>query len=629
MDLVEVSVETGTDPADVAAAVDRAVGADEHLVVLTGDDRGNAEFLDSAESSIRLIAISGSLGGIAMFVAALVLVGMLTLFIQQRQRDVALLRAVGATPRQVRRMISLEALLVTVLGAAVGVWPGLALAGRLSAAMQDKGLLPETFTLTPSVWPAASAVAAAVIVCTVAARVAGRRASKVRPIEALMSSVAPTTGVGWIRAALGLTFAAGTAAVAMVTTSVSPALAPALTLALMMTSMVTVGLFAPLLVRLGVACLGVVGRLFGVSGYLAVVNSSFQSRRLASAVTPLALTVGIAGMTLFQQSTLDREATTQGRDRVTAAHVVAAPAGLPPAAVERLVGQDVGTVVGLADTSVYGNFELDPYAAKAVTPGNLDDVLDLDIVDGSLGELRPGQVALSQDAARSLGATVGERAEVRLGDGTPANPLVVATYNRSMGFADVVLPWESVAPHVTDPTVSLLLVNAGGSDRVANSALHDLQRSNPTIVLGGPEVIASAEDANAETQAWVNYVLLGLVIVFSAFAVLNTLMLSIRERSREFGLLQLVGTTRRQVRQMMRVEAVMLLVLGWALGAAVAVVTVSPFAKAVTGSFMPSIPLVPALGLFATTVVLAGIGTMVPTRATLRRRPVDALGVRE
>ena len=130
-DLVEVTVENGADPADVVATIDREVGASEHVVTLTGDDRGKAEFLDSSDSSIRLIAISGSLGGIAMFVAALVLVGMLTLFIQQRQRDVALLRAVGATPRQVRRMISLEALLVTALGAAVGVWPGLILAGRL------------------------------------------------------------------------------------------------------------------------------------------------------------------------------------------------------------------------------------------------------------------------------------------------------------------------------------------------------------------------------------------------------------------------------------------------------------------------------------------------------------------
>ncbi len=507
--------------------------------------------------------------------------------------------------------------------------PVLILAGRLSVAMQDKGLLPGTFTLTPSVWPAAAAVTTAVIMCTVAAWVAGRRASKVRPIEALVSSVAPTTGVGWIRAALGLTFAGGTAALAMVTTSVSAAIAPAMALALMMTSMVTVGLFAPLLVRLGLGCLGTVGRLFGVSGFLAVANSSFQSRRLASAVTPLALTVGIAGMTLFQQSTLDSEATAQGRDRVTADRVVAASAGLPPSTVEKLVGQKVGTVVGLADTTVYGDFELDPYAAKAVTPGSLDDVLDLGVVQGSLAELRPGQVALSQDAADRLGAKVGQRADVRLGDGTQVDPVVVATFERSMGFADVLLPWESVAAHVTDPTVSLLLIDASGSERTADAALHDLHRSNSAITIGGPEIVASSEDANAETQAWVNYVLLGLVIVFSAFAVLNTLMLSIRERSREFGLLQLVGTTRRQVRHMMRVEALMLLVLGWALGTAVAVVTVSPFAKAVTGSFMPSVPLLPALTLIATTVLLTGIGTMVPTRAILRRRPVDVLGVRE
>ena len=104
-------------------------------------------------------------------------------------------------------------------------------------------------------------------------------------------------------------------------------------------------------------------------------------------------------------------------------------------------------------------------------PGSLDDVLDLGVVQGSLAELRPGQVALSQDAADRLGATVGQRADVRLGDGTQVDPVVVATFDRSMGFADVLLPWESVAAHVTDPTVSLLLIDASGSERTADAAL--------------------------------------------------------------------------------------------------------------------------------------------------------------
>ena len=86
----------GADVAEVADAVRRSVGDD--VSVLTGDDRGRAEFLDSSDASIRLVAISGSLGGIGMFVAVLVIAGMLSLFVRQRQREIGLLRAMGATP---------------------------------------------------------------------------------------------------------------------------------------------------------------------------------------------------------------------------------------------------------------------------------------------------------------------------------------------------------------------------------------------------------------------------------------------------------------------------------------------------------------------------------------------------
>ena len=142
----------GADVSEVAAALRSALGGD--ASVLTGDERGKAEFLDSVEDSTRLIAISGSLGGIGVFVAILVIAGMLSLFVRQRQREIGLLRAIGATPRQVRRMISRETLIVTALGAAVGVWPGLVLASHLASGMRGQRTpprhLPERAGIIPS-----------------------------------------------------------------------------------------------------------------------------------------------------------------------------------------------------------------------------------------------------------------------------------------------------------------------------------------------------------------------------------------------------------------------------------------------------------------------------------------------
>ena len=148
-------------------------------------------------------------------------------------------------------------------------------------------------------------------------------------------------------------------------------------------------------------------------------------------------------------------------------------------------------------------------------------------------------------------------------------------------------------------------------------------------MVGGPEIIAAVEDANADTQAWVNYMLLGLVIAFAAFAVLNTLMLAIRDRSREYALLQLIGASRLQVRRMMRIEALVLVLLGWAIGIAVAATTLMPFSQSVTGSVRPDVPLGHLGSVLLGTALLAWLATMLPTRGTMRARPVDAIGIRE
>ena len=209
-----------------------------------------------------------------------------------------------------------------------------------------------------------------------------------------------------------------------------------------------------------------IGRLMGPGGFLADASSKHQGARLASAVTPLALTIGIAGMTLFQQTTLDATAEKQGEERLVAEHVLAADGRVfRSAAVDELAGSTSGAAIGLEATSVYGGYELDPYAAQAVTPGRLAEVVDLDVTEGTLDDLASDQVALSTYAAGNLDAEVGKKVELRLGDGTSVTPIVAAVYDRSLGFGDVVLPWHAAGEHLGDRTVSTVLV--GGGDATA------------------------------------------------------------------------------------------------------------------------------------------------------------------
>ena len=132
-------------------------------------------------------------------------------------------------------------------------------------------------------------------------------------------------------------------------------------------------------------------------------------------------------MALFQQSTLEHEAEAQRDQRLLASHVIdARAAGLRPDAVDELAEHGARPAIGLADTVVYGNFELDPYAAKVVTGESINGLLDLGVDKGDLDAIGSDQVALSDDAASGLGVDVGERVHLRLGDGTVHEPRVVA-----------------------------------------------------------------------------------------------------------------------------------------------------------------------------------------------------------
>src|SRR3954454_22662747 len=154
--------------------------------VLTGDARGNAEHPELQQARMTLIPVTAAFAGLALFIAMFVVISTMGLSIQQREREIALLRAVAATPRQIRRMIGWEAALVGLVGSAAGVWPGMRLGEQLGRALVRHGIVPSSFTVDPSSWmPAAAAVVGGVVIALLAVLAAGRRAARVRPTVAL------------------------------------------------------------------------------------------------------------------------------------------------------------------------------------------------------------------------------------------------------------------------------------------------------------------------------------------------------------------------------------------------------------------------------------------------------------
>ncbi|HET7014701.1 MAG TPA: ABC transporter permease, partial [Streptosporangiaceae bacterium] len=158
--------------------------------VLTGAARGAAEYPELEAARTTLIPVTAAFGGLAMFIAMFVVASTLGLSIQQREREIALMRAVAATPGQIRRMIAWEAMIVALAGSAAGIWPGIVAGRALAHALVSHGIEPPNFTLRYDWLPAAAAIVGGVAIALVAVLAAGRRAARVAPTLALTDAAA-------------------------------------------------------------------------------------------------------------------------------------------------------------------------------------------------------------------------------------------------------------------------------------------------------------------------------------------------------------------------------------------------------------------------------------------------------
>jgi putative ABC transport system permease protein len=219
VDAIGVLAAPGTDVGELRRRVQAAIAA-HAAVALVGDDRGLAEFPEARGDGETLIAVAAVFGGIAVMVALLVVASTLALSVQQRRREMALLRAVGATPRQVRRMILGETLVVAALATAVGCAPGGVLGRWLFDQLAVNGLVPSAMAFRQGWIPAVAAVGVTLLTALAAALVAGRRAALTRPGEVLAEADADDRWLGVGRLLLALLFLAGGVALAIVTITV-------------------------------------------------------------------------------------------------------------------------------------------------------------------------------------------------------------------------------------------------------------------------------------------------------------------------------------------------------------------------------------------------------------------------
>lgn len=383
--------------------------------MLTGDDRGAAEYTGIGASRLPLILLAAVFGGMVLVVMALVVSATISLSVRQRQQELALLRASGATPAQAHRMVVVETTAVALLGAVFGV-PAGALAGDLIfSASTAQGVFPAQLVFHQGIVPFAGGFLLAVGLPWLTAHFAARSAAKARPIQALTEAAIPTANLGPVRKALGKAFAAATVALAATTMFLDPETASAIGGPAVLTGSIAVGLFGPELVHVVAGMAAPVLRRFS-GGALAAINIGARARQFAAVLTPLTLATAIALGNIYAQTTQSDAAAAARADELSADVVVSSADRVVPADLaDRLRGAPGVTTASSLVTSKgwieepYDGNGSDPSTVLGVDAQTADPVLSTPVAEGSLRDLAGASVALPQAEAENLGVRLGGR----------------------------------------------------------------------------------------------------------------------------------------------------------------------------------------------------------------------------
>ncbi|GIF26955.1 putative ABC transport system permease protein [Actinoplanes tereljensis] len=624
---IGVRAAPGTDLDDLRTRIAGLAG-DAH--VLTRDDSGLAESSADRAAAGLLIQIGASFGGYVALLIIFVVAATVGLSVRHRRRDLALVRAVAATPGQVRRMIMAESALISVLAGVIGVPSGLAAAHWLTGELTTRGFLPAGFPMLPGALAGPAAFAIVLASAVLAGLLAARRVSRIKPAEALGEAAAEPAGGGRGRLIGGLiTLAlAGSAALAAVAATGQTAMGAAL--GMLYLFVLAVSLLAPWINRAAARLLAPALRaVFGTSGYLAAANLRANARGTATVLTSLVLAVGFGGSVWFLQNNLERQAVAESRSGLLATRALVAPAGLSDSAVAALRAvPGVRAVTPVRHTTVLATLMGDgeSVAARAVDPAGLASTVDLSVKSGSLAALRDGTVAVSRTQASMFGWDLGEKVEMRLGDGTAIHPEVVAIYQRGLGFGDVILPRATVLGHTATNLDDEILISAPAS---ADAALRQVAAGHPGSALVDTAALTGGLARDLALSAWLNRMLIAVMVGYTVVAAANTMVMSALARRRELALLRLTGVTRRQVRRMVNAEQIGLLGTAVVLGGAIAALTLSSVVRALTGNLVPYVPPLGWAAVLGGTTVLALATTILPIARLLRVPPVGHIGIKE
>jgi putative ABC transport system permease protein len=576
-------------------------------------------------------ALFGTAGGVSAFVCVFVVASTFGFAVAQRRREFGLLRVAGATRGQVRRMVLAEALAVGVLGSCAGCVAGAYAAPYLVARVVAAGLAPRGYGVGGAVWPYAMAGGTGLLVALCGAVAAAWRAGRTSPVEALREAAAEgrTMPLGRLLWAAALLLTAAALSGLSLARDPGELLHRKAYVSRPMLLISGVALLAPAFVRPLARLLGALpARLPGAAGRLVRATATAGPRRTAAVAAPVLVTVTLAGSLLGATATVRDAQAAEARARTAAAFVVtpADAAGFDAADLARLravPGAVVSPTAGSTVQVVEDGTALITSRARAAEPGPLAATTRLPLAAGRLADLDDGSIVVNEEWQRHA---VGARVRVRLADGMWRTLRIAAVMHTGTGGNGVyVTPRNAPGARVDRVDVALA---AGADARTVAAALRTAVRGG-TVRTGPAWLRATASEGDRTTRLGLLLVL-GLALLYTAVALVNTTVMAMSQRTRELAVLRLAGATRAQVLGVVAGEALLTTALGALPGAAVAAANLAGMAAALHRLSAPVAFALPWRALAATSAVCAALAVAAALAAAavgLSRRPVEAAGV--
>ena len=529
---------------------------------LTKEDQAHVHKNINAFSTFMLI-----FAGIAMFVGAFIINNTFSIIVSQRTREMAMLRAIGASGRQVKRAVLVEATLVGVIASALGVLAGVGVARGLKALLGAVGLdIPGGAAIVKASTIVISMLVG-VVVTVISAAMPARRAAKVPPIAALRDVALDRSSASKRRTASGLLITGlGVAALLGGLNATDVKLVGIGAVAVF----IGVSVLGPVLARPVAFVLGYpMAKLRGMAGVLARQNAMRNPKRTARTAASLMIGVGLVSfITIFAASAKTSIAGSFATD-YRGTHIVDSGAfdgssGLSPqlaATIRTTPGVRTVTEERLAHVDIDGTTQEMFHAWDTTTIGQL---FDLGNVEGDISRLGVDGIAVKAGTKAADRPHLGDTRQVIFTTG-PKTFVVRAIYDNSTEWVgDEFVGLEAFAANVPTQLDARVYV---ATDNKA--ALEKAAAPFPTAEVMDRHQFVVSQNAQIDTMLKLIYAMLALAVIIALLGIANTLALSIYERKRELGLLRAVGMSRAQVRSSIRWESVVIAMFGTALGLAI------------------------------------------------------------